>query len=271
MKPIVKWQGGKSQLLDEIEKRIPENTKRIIEPFVGGGAVFLHYELPAVINDINTGLYEVYEQALNNKKKFKEALKKKTEAFNNSIDKKKFYLNVRQEKPKTKLNRAERFVFLNKTGFNGRYRENSKGEFNIPFSGTEKINLLSDDVKNTIDNLKNVEVYNKDYKEFFNWYLNGNYKEGDFVFIDPPYDDCTISYTSAGFNHKDQETLRNYFDKLTSLNIKAILCNHNTDFIRNLYNKEPNEIDIVMAKRSINVKGDGRGKVEEIMVRNFHI
>ena len=269
MKPIVKWQGGKSQLLDEIHKRLPEDTKRIIEPFVGGGAVFLDYEKPAVINDVNTGLVEVYKQALNNKKNFKAALKKKSNEFNNAIDKKQFYLDMRNKKPRTELRRAERFVFLNKTAFNGRYRENNKGEFNVPFSGTDKINLLLNETENTINNLKNVDIHNQDYKDFFDWYLNGNYQEGDFVFIDPPYDDCTINYTSSGFNHTDQENLKNYFDRLTELGIKGIVCNHNTEFIRDLYEEPGYEIDIVMAKRSINVKGDGRGKVQEIMVRNY--
>lgn len=271
MKPIVKWQGGKSQLLDEIHKRIPEDTKRIIEPFVGGGAVFLDYEKPAVINDINKGLIEVYKQALNNKKNFKAALKKKSNEFNNATDKKEFYLDMRKATPRTELKRAERFVFLNKTAWNGRYRENSKGEFNIPFSGVEKVNLLLEETKNTIDNLKNVDIHNKDYKEFFEWYLNENYQEGDFVFIDPPYDDCTISYTSKGFNHTDQEVLRDYFKKLSDLGIKGIVCNHNTEFIREIYNDKIYEIDIVLAKRSINVDPNGRGAVEEVMIRNYKL
>lgn len=270
MKPIVKWQGGKTQLLDKIRSIIPEDTKRIIEPFVGGGAVFLDLEKPAVINDFNKDLIKVYEQALSNKNTFKAELEKKNNDFNGAADKKQFYLNERKKNPTSDLDRAVRFVFLNKTAWNGRYRENSKGEFNIPFSGTEKINILNNDVKNTIDNLKNVTIFNKDFVDFFQWYLQ-NYQEGDFVFIDPPYDDCTIDYTSNGFNHTDQKALKKFVDSLTANNIKVVVCNHNTDFINSLYSDDYYETDIVMARRSINVKSDGRGPVEEVMIRNYRI
>lgn len=128
---------------------------------------------------------------------------------------------MRKKNPRTELKRAERFVFLNKTAFNGRYRENSKGEFNVPFSGTEKVNLLLEETKNTIDNLKNIDIHNQKFEDFFDWYLDGNYQEGDFVFIDPPYDSCTLNYTSNGFNHKDQEKLRDYFKKLSELRNKG--------------------------------------------------
>lgn len=274
MKPIIKWQGGKSQLMNEINNLAPKQFNRIIEPFVGGGSVFLYFEKNnSIINDANPELINVYNMCKEQPENLKQELQKIEKLFNQSQDKKDFYLLERSKDRNDGLNnlsdieRASRFIFLNKTAWNGRYRENSKKEFNIPFSGTSKISLINDTIISTIDFIHNskIEIFNKDFEEIFNLA-----KPGDFIFVDPPYDPINkteLNYTSEGFGKKDQERLKIKLDLINEKGIKFLVCNSNTEYIKNLYKNY--KIHIVYAKRSINVDGAKRGKIKEVMITNY--
>jgi DNA adenine methylase len=280
MKPIIKWQGGKTQLLKELKKRFPSNYNEYYEPFIGGGSVLFDI-MPskAYINDYNphiTGLYRVLAGSISDFTLLKSKLKDLEITFNSlstDDDRLNLYMSYRvmDTQPSfstmSEVDRAVRFVFLNKTGFNGRYRENSKGQFNIPFGDYKSITLVTPD----FDNIRNyfvstgITITTGDFS-----HILATIKPGDFIYMDPPYDpivNSELNYTAAGFNAIDQQRVKDEMDKATKLGVYCIVSNHNTQFINQLYSKY--NIEVVQARRSINVKGNGRGPVDEVIITNF--
>lgn len=271
MKPILKWVGGKRQLMPEIENRIPSEYKNYYEPFLGGASVLIALQPEnAFVNDINPELINVYKQVKEHEEKLINSLKKhknESEYFYEirSIDRdKKLYKNLNL------IERASRIIFLNKTCYNGLYRVNSRGELNAPF-GRYKNPLICDEKNireiSSFFNNSNIEFYNEDFEVFLSRCENG-----DFVYLDPPYDPVSESssftgYSSGGFSRNDQKRLKKICDQLNEKGVYFLLSNSDTDFINELY-KEYN-IDKVNAKRNINSNGSKRGSVKEVMVRNY--
>ena len=273
-KPFVKWAGGKRQILDKLNKYIPTNFDTYYEPFVGGGALLFDLSpKKAVINDSNEELMNVYNVLCDYSKYSKMCkLLNKYEA-NHSEE---FYYEIRnmdKEKSFTRISdykKAARTLYLNKSCFNGLYRVNKKGEFNVPFNKNKKVNTYDG------ENLLNVYAYlsNKennikilcvDFEDAVS-----NAKKGDFVYFDPPYDSETStfnSYTEDGFNKEEQRRLARVFKELDKKGVYVMLSNHNTTLIRELY-KDFN-INLIEAKRSINSKGNKRGNVEEVIITNY--
>lgn len=269
--PIVKWAGGKRQLLPEIRKYIPEEIGTYYEPFVGGGAVLFDLQpKKAVVNDINSELINLYQVVKDNVEELIEDLSK----HKNEAD---YYYDIRaldrDEDSFEKLSdveRASRIHFLNKTCFNGLFRVNLAGQFNTPFGKYKNPNIIN------AENLKAVSQYfNYSEIEFrrtdFEMALDG-IKEGDFVYFDPPYDPISESssftgYAAGGFGRDEQKRLKLLCDKLDSIGVKFLLSNSSTRFILDLY--DGYNIELIQARRLVNSDANGRGEVDEVLVRNY--
>lgn len=275
-KPFVKWVGGKRQLLKQFklmnlyppEKFDPEKN-RYFEPFVGGGAVFFDL-LPkkAFLSDMNFELVTTYNVIKNDVEKLIKLLKKHDHN-------KEYFLNVRAKKVEklTPIQIASRFIYLNRACFNGMYRVNSKGEFNVPF-GDNKNPLIcnEENLRKISQALKNVEIKHQDYKHVLK-----KARKGDFIYFDPPYHPVSrtstfTSYTANGFTENDQIELRDIFAELSERGCFVMLSNSDAPFINKIYSeikKDCVRISKVDAGRAINSKGDGRGKIKEVLVTNY--
>jgi len=278
-KPFVKWVGGKRQLLAQFKNYglyPPDKFNPLVntyfEPFVGGGAVFFDL-LPkkAVISDSNTELVTTYNVIKNDV----EALIYSLNNDNYIYDKERF-LEVRalpKERELSDLETAARFIYLNRTCFNGMYRVNKSGHFNVPF-GTYANPLICDEVnlRKVSESLKDVTIKNQDYKKILN-----KTKKGDFVYFDPPYHPASAtasftSYTADGFTSEQQVELRDTFLELHKRGCCVMLSNSDTDFINDIYRelaKEGIVIKKVSAGRAINSNSAKRGKVQEVLVTNY--
>ena len=299
IKPFVKWVGGKTQLLKNINNNLPEDLVNIdtyIEPFVGGGSVMFNV-VPklknikyVIINDLNSRLINVYNNIKYNHKELLQKLgeleiryyhKTKNEQehmYYEIRDEFNKYLNIPNNKNSIYyINNAAQFIFLNKTCFNGLYRENLTGKFNVSWNQSRKP-LICD-----IENITNVH-------EFLNKYnvkcIVGDYQqvldyvsENTFIYFDPPYRPLTetsafTSYTKSKFNDDSQKELKQFCDKLNDMNCKFLLSNSDpknskkTDnFFDDLYNKY--NIIRVHAKRNINSDGTKRYKINELLISNY--
>jgi DNA adenine methylase len=274
VQPVVKWVGGKRQLINEINKFIPTGNYKYYEPFVGGGAVFFELQRKnAVINDYNQELINVYTVIRNNVVELINDLKKheNNDAYFYELrcsDRTEDYSNW------SPVAKASRFIYLNKTCFNGLYRVNSSGYFNTPFGGYKNPNIVNETVLTAVStylNENNITIKCGDFEESIR-----DIKKNSFVYFDPPYDPVSDSsnftgYTSSGFNRLEQKRLKYVCDRLHKRGIKFLLSNSNTKFIRDLYSNECYRIELVNAKRAINSAGDKRGEVEEVLIRNYDI
>lgn len=274
-KPFLKWVGGKGRLIPELAKYYPETFDTFLEPFVGGGAMFFSLNpKKGHINDMNKVLTSAYVHIRDNLDMILEELKALQDFYWSLPDleaKKEFYLEKRtlfNNLPYDKLEKSVLLIFLNKTCFNGMYRENSKGGFNVPFGKHDKP---------TIADAKNLKLVSKALQD--TRISTGPYKDavsdaakGDFVYFDPPYHplNTTSSFTSYqadGFTAEDQEELRNTFKMLADRGCYAMLSNSDTPLIRELY-KDFN-VHEIMAARSINSVGTGRGKIKELLITSY--
>ncbi len=269
-KPFIKWVGGKRQLLKQFRELYPipnkfnPETNTYFEPFVGGGAVFFDIQpYTAVLSDVNRELVTTYQVIKNSPEDLIKSLKKHKYE-------KEYYLKVRAKNPE-KLSRIEvasRFIFLNRTGFNGMYRVNKSGGFNIPFGRYNNPTICDDvNIRNVHNLLENVEVKNRDYKEVLR-----EAKKGDFIYFDPPYHPVSktssfTSYTASGFSEKEQKDLCNLFGALDKKGCYVMLSNSDTPFIREIY--KDFKIKTVLAGRSVNSSAGKRGKVKEVIVCNY--
>ena len=275
--PVVKWVGGKRQLIDEIKSRIPKTFKTYYEPFFGGGAVlFALQPKKAVINDLNDSLIKTYKVIKNNSDELIASLS----LHENTSD---YFYEIRNEdlypetfNLKSDVEVASRLIYLNKTCFNGLFRVNSSGHFNTPFGNYKNPNIVNEPV------IRAVSKYFNDNEITI---LNGDFaiacqeaKKGDFVYLDPPYDPVSdtasfTGYNAGGFGSEEQIRLRDLCVELDEKGVKFLLSNSATKFIMDLYNSKnftsKITIDIVKAKRSINSNGNKRGEVDEVLVRNY--
>ncbi|MBI4117685.1 MAG: DNA adenine methylase [Parcubacteria group bacterium] len=273
-KPFVKWVGGKRQLLSQFRLLglyppfgFNPQESTYFEPFVGGGAVFFDL-LPdnAVLSDMNHELVTTYNVIKNDVESLILSLKK------HQIDKD-YFLSVRayDVSQLTDVEIASRFIFLNRTCFNGMYRVNSKGGFNVPF-GRYNNPLICDEqnLRKVSDALQSVEIKKQDYKEVLK-----HAQKGDFVYFDPPYYPVSrtasfTAYTSESFLEKEQTELRDTFVKLASRGCYVMLSNSDTPFINELYsNLDGIRLSKVSAGRAINSDASKRGKISEVVITNY--
>lgn len=274
LKPIVKWVGGKRQLLPPIRHIMAPDAREgtYFEPFFVGGAVFWDL-LPAraVVNDLNADLMNLYTVVRDCPEMLVETLGE----YRNEPD---FYYEIRalDRDPKvfaslSPVERAARMLYLNRAGFNGLYRVNRRGEFNVPFGRHKLLSVDYEAIFMASEYLRTHEVT----------LLNGDYRDavagarcGDFVYLDPPYDPVSAtanftSYGAGGFGREDQRALRDLCVELHEREVRFLLSNSRTDFICELY--EDFNVQIVHARRSVNSVSSKRGKVEEVLVCNYEI
>lgn len=273
IKPFVKWAGGKNGLINSLVSFIPKNFNSYFEPFVGGGALFFYLKNLNILNskkiylnDKNVELINAYKQIKINPNKLLEEL----EILKNNHSKEYFYKirNLDRDFDFYSLSevfRAARFIYLNKTCFNGLCRYNAKGNFNTPMGSYKNPKIYDKDLIFSVHEvLKNVSITNKDFEV-----VSLKAKKGDFVYFDPPYyplnkTSSFVSYTD-NFSANEQIRLYKLFKMLDCEGIKVLQSNSNTDFIKELY--KDFEIIEVISKRAINCKGDKRGKITELIIR----
>jgi DNA adenine methylase len=275
-KPFVKWVGGKRQLLKqfrEMDLYPPHNFNSInstyYEPFVGGGAVFFDL-LPkkAVLSDLNKELVITYNIIKNDIEELIKSLKKHRY-------KKEYFLKVRAKNVNklTDLEIASRFIFLNRTCFNGMYRVNSKGQFNVPFGKYTNPTICDEDnLRKVSKALQEADITVGDYKKVLD-----KAQKRDFIYFDPPYYPVSktasfTSYTKEDFLNKEQIELRDTFLELHKRGCFVMLSNSDTPFINEIYKEIENEgikINKVRAGRAINSNGSKRGKINEVLITNY--
>ena len=270
--PFVKWAGGKRQLLSKIKERMPEQYNDYYEPFVGGGAVVLELQPEnAVINDINKSLINAYTQIANNPDEFLDAVN----MLDNEMwdDGKEYYYSIREHyndklmREEFDIELAALFVFINKHCFNGLYRVNGKGLFNVPYNKSRKASVDKKAIVETSKYLRSINIINGDFENACR-----NAQVGDFVFIDSPYAPLKPtsfeSYTKEGFDVESHRRLANLFDELSERGCYCMLTNHNTEFINESYGNKGYSIDVVSVKRMIN--SDASNRVgEEVIIYNY--
>jgi DNA adenine methylase len=270
--PFLKWVGGKRQIMPSIVELLPKNisTYNYVEPFIGGGAVLFHLQpKKAILNDFNKELVNVYDVI----KTDLDALISDLKKHENSAD---YFYNIRELdrtddfKNLSKIKRASRVIYLNKTCFNGLYRVNNAGEFNAPFGRYKNPNIVNEPTLKAVNkylNSNNIKVVSGDYENVLK-----DLTESSMVYLDPPYHPISensnfTGYVQGGWNIYDQIRLKNACDELNTKGIKFLLSNSASGFIKDLYKEYP--IKIIKANRSINSDGEKRGEVDEVLIRNY--
>ncbi|MCC6953358.1 MAG: DNA adenine methylase [Deltaproteobacteria bacterium] len=267
-RPFLKWAGGKTGLLEELQKRTPQSYGTYFEPFLGGGAFFFSL-LPtnAVLSDIGGELVNCFLTVRNN---VEELI---TELQTHKHTKKHFY-NLRQLDRRadywlrTPVEKASRFIFLNKTCFNGLYRVNSRGEFNVPFGSYKNPKIFdADNLRACSRALNRAQISKRSFEAVLD-----NATSGDFVYFDPPYVPLNetsnfTSYAEDGFSLERQAKLADVCAELDRKGVKFMLSNSHTEFVLEAYRKF--RVDTVYASRAINSVAANRGKVAEVVVTNY--
>lgn len=269
--PVLKWVGGKRQLLPSIMPLLPKRITSYCEPFVGGGAVLFELQpKKAIINDINSDLILVYTVIRDNA----EDLIKLLETYPNEEG---FYYELRNiDRNQTRYNKlsdiekAARVIFLNKTCYNGLYRVNNAGEFNSPFGKYKNPNIVNAPVLRAVSAYFNSSEITFSSADFA--LVLEQVRKGTFVYLDPPYDPISdtasfTGYSKGGFSREEQLRLRECCDRLNARGVRFMLSNSATDFIKELYSDY--HITIVQAKRVINSVASKRGDVDEVIITNY--
>lgn len=275
--PFVKWAGGKRQLISQMKKFFPNNFNNYIEPFVGGGAVFFHLfknnriKNKVILIDINKDLINCYKVIKNDVESLIEELMIHEKDKMN----KKYYYKIRsldrdpiEYNKLSNVEKAARIIYMNRVCFNGLYRVNSKGQFNVPFGRYKNPTVCDQENLRVVSKaLKNVVLVHGSYEECLN-YIEKN----DFIYLDPPYhpksgSSSFTSYTKEDFQKQSQIELHKLFQKLSKKKCFLMLSNSYTDFIKDLY--KDYILKTLKAKRAINSDAEKRGKIKEILILNY--
>lgn len=259
--PFLKWAGGKRAIIPEISAHLPSEFNDYFEPFVGGGAVFFAIESRikhrAYLSDVNRELMLTYKVIQKDCENLIDALK---------IHKKKhdaeYYKKIREQHEHTDpVKLAARFIYLNKTCFNGLYRVNSSGRFNVPIGSYKNPNICDE------ENLRAVSLVLKITQLTFGEFTKLNPESGDFIYCDPPYHGTFTHYSSGGFDDDRQRELKSCADQWRDLGAKVMLSNSDTPLIRKLF--KGYKIHEVSAPRNINCKADGRENTTELLITSY--
>ncbi|MEL7354656.1 MAG: DNA adenine methylase [Cyanobacteria bacterium J06560_5] len=267
-KPFVKWVGGKRQLLSELVERVPSDYGRYYEPFVGGGALFFHLQPQrACLTDINPDLVNLYTV-------IRDKVGELVEDLRQHVYEKTYFYQIRgadrtpDYQSWTDVQKASRFIYLNKTCYNGLYRVNSKGQFNAPFGRYTNPTIL--DVENLYACHRALQKAVIEEADFYS--VRRRIRANDFVYFDPPYAPLSATasftgYTKGGFDADMQYALRDLCRSLDNRSVRFMLSNSSAPLILDLYAEF--NIDLVYATRAINSKAGKRGKIPEVVVTNY--
>lgn len=272
-RPFVKWAGGKGQLLERLERYSPASFGVYYEPFLGGGAVFFHLvnqrpKFEAVLSDTNAELINAYKVIKDDVDEIITLLENHRAEYR--ADPKNYFYSVRASEPESEVERAARLIFLNKTCFNGLYRVNKKGKFNVPCGWYLDPGIFDEENMRSVSaalGWSDAKLLVADFLE-----ATKDAKKGDFVYFDPPYHPLSktssfTGYTKEDFTEKDQERLAKKFRELDSKSCFVMVSNSFSRAILDLY--KDFEIHTVHATRMINCKAEGRGKIKELIVTNY--
>ena len=273
-KPFVKWAGGKRQLIESLQKHIPKKFNTYFEPFVGGGAVLFHLldqnpDLRCTISDLNSDLILSYITIRDKVDQLVDSLEKHSNRY--FADQREYYYSVRESAPKSQIEKVSRLLFLNKTCFNGLYRVNSKGQFNVPLgkytnpSIVNKENLLA---VSKILQSKSIAIRCKDFEAILD-----DAKKDDFVYFDPPYQPVSktanfTSYTKCEFTYDDLQRLARLCQRLDKKECKVLLSNSNTKEVKRLFSSKWKVAEI-SANRAINSDSKKRTGHTELLIKNY--
>jgi DNA adenine methylase len=269
--PFLKWVGGKRQLLPELLARVPAKIDTYYEPFLGGGALFFALAAEgrfkhAVLSDVNDDLIVTYYVVRDDVDSLIEHLR-----IMEKQHCKDYYYKIRGEKPLKILNRAARFIYLNKTCFNGLHRVNSKGEFNVPMGAYKNPTICdAEGLWAASQALAGVTIGLYDF-QLIGAALKVEYAQDDFVYFDPPYVPVSktsnfTTFSAGGFGWESQERLASFAGLLATRGVLILLSNADTAATRKLYKDHDLKVEGIVARRNINSKAGKRGKVDELLV-----
>ncbi|MEH2318311.1 DNA adenine methylase [Nostoc sp.] len=266
-RPFLKWAGGKSRLIQQYIPYFPKSYKNYYEPFLGGGAVFFYLQpSAAILTDINGELINTYCCVRYHVDELISLLKEHKIRHN-----KDYYYSVRNNSGGTDLEKAARLIYLNKTCFNGLYRVNSQGKFNVPLGRYDNPNICHENLLRVASvALSHAEIQQADFTEVLNYATSSD----DFVFFDPPYHPISetsyfTAYSQNCFSKKDQELLRDTCAELASRGVRVMVCNSDSEFIRKIYTDINFETYKIKAARSINSNIKNRGMIDELLITSF--
>ncbi len=263
--PFVKWVGGKRSLLEEIRSRLPENFNNYFEPFAGGGALFFSLEeglKTATLADSNIELIMTYRAIQMDPQLLIASLKRRTAKHSE-----KYYYNTRKKEEVSPIEIASRFLYLNKTCYNGLYRVNKSGGFNTPMGNYANPNIIQEEnILLCHQALKKAAILYGDFEQIIP-------ERGDFVYFDPPYHPTNelsfTEYTKENFTEKDQVRLRDFITSLHKKGVFIMLSNSKTKLIEDLYRARYFKQNIIHAPRFVNCKPTGRSDVKELLITNY--
>jgi len=280
-RPFLKWAGGKSRLIAQYQPYFPEKFTTYYEPFLGGGSVFFHLaqqqpSLQAILTDINPELINAYCCVRDRVEELIELLKYHQSQHIKHHEK--YYYSVRSQSYQASAEKAARLIYLNKTCYNGLYRENSKGEFNVPIGRYKNPNICQADLLRSVSSmLASVQIEVRKFDRVMDFATSSK----DFVYFDPPYHPISTTsnftaYSRNNFKEAEQLQLRNVFSQLSERGVKVMLSNSYCDFIKKIYtdsqafktDRMPEIIEI-SASRGINSNSCKRGKVKELLISSF--
>ncbi|MGE5597487.1 MAG: DNA adenine methylase [Hyphomicrobiales bacterium] len=275
--PFLKWAGGKAKLAPEVLSRAPERFGRYFEPFLGGGAVYFALAevrplAAPVLNDANPDLIACYRALRDSPDAVIERLRPLARGYLEAKGEARaaFYYRVRADAPGCEVCAAARLIFLNRTCYNGLYRVNASGRFNVPHGRYRNPRILDEPrLRAAAEALRGAELCQLDFEA-----ACANARAGDFVYFDPPYQPLSrtarfTAYTSADFGPADQERLRDLFESLARRGVACLLSNSDHEAIRGLYGGRGYTFDTVQMSRAINSVGTGRAPIAELLVSNM--
>ncbi len=264
-RPFLKWAGGKTKLIQQYNFYFPKVYKTYYEPFLGGGAVFFYLNpTNATLTDINAELVNAYRCVKDNVEELIKLLD--IHQLKHSRD---YYYDVRRFAYATDLEKAASLIYLNKTCFNGLYRENSQGEFNVPIGKYKNPKICNPVLLRAVSvTLQNAQIEVRPFEDILNYARSGN----DFVYFDPPYHPLSstsnfTAYSRYLFSQNDQIRLKEVFAELAKRGVKVMLSNSDCEFIRELYSEF--NIYSILASRLINSKATKRGKISEVLITSY--
>jgi DNA adenine methylase len=264
-RPFLKWAGGKSRLIAQYQPYLPTQIQTYYEPFLGGGALFFYLQPQrAILSDINPELVNVYSCVRNSVEDVIAKLDHHAAHHSHA-----YYYQIRSNQPNQPIDRAARLIYLNKTCFNGLYRVNSQGQFNVPMGRYKNPKICDPDLLRAASvALQNATIIEQPFAQILNTFPSPQ----DFVYFDPPYHPLSetsnfTGYSRSSFAEADQIQLRDTFATLSAQGIKVALSNSDSPFIRELY--QDFQIHTITALRSINSQPTKRGKINEVFVISY--